>query len=803
MGAALLLLTSGLRQAHAFDHPGAPLTLSDLQAVKANVEKNREPWKSGFASLAGDGRSKLTYKMQGPFASVSRAPHKNRNQWMSDMSAVWNLARMWYFTGNTAYAQKSRDILLAWANTQTEFVGRECMLDLGDFAYKFVGGAEILRGTWPGWTEADTTAVKKYFAKVLLPASNPYGESQFGAANKGALALVAMGLMAIFNDDTARLNQVVYQVRSLAHVGLRSSNEIGLLGDSLRDQGHAHGQLFSLAMLAEALWKQGIDIYSDYDNRLLAAGEYFARVNDLVPTPFLPFGTTDAYYIADRTNRGWGGGNVALSILHGAYAVRKRMPAPYIALRLPEMPVNGDSFMFLKEADTSAAKPAPPLPLPSTTPITSGFTDVEIGGASPVGGASYSGGTWTVQGGGTDMWGEKSDSCHFACKAITGDCAIIAKVQSVQNTSPSAKAGVMMRASLDQGAPRTWMAVTPKVQFEQNIQGLAVYGGTNYSNKAYPIPGTTPSYWVKLERIGNIVTGYVSPDGTDWAATDVGRFKDAPPATLYVGLVVCSSAKGTLNTSTFSNVEITGGNGGAPFDIPVAPAALLASPGNSVVPLRWQPSFGATSYAVKRATSNGGPYSLAASGITGSSYIDKAVTNGTTYHYVVTAINSAGASGPSPQDSATPASPMVNVAVGGAATDSGNNPSGPQGAANAFDFNAGSKWLSSTQSWLQYDLGAGKAQVVKRYTVTSAIDVPARDPKNWNFCGSRDGATWTTLDSRSNQTFATRCQVNAYNLANTKSYRFYRLEVTANNGDKSTQLSELGLWTDPSPPHGR
>ena len=42
---------------------------------------------------------------------------------------------------------------------------------------------------------------------------------------------------------------------------------------------------------------------------------------------------------------------------------------------------------------------------------------------------------------------------------------------------------------------------------------------------------------MKLERIGNIVTGYVSPDGTNWAATDVGRLDD-PPATMYVGLVV-------------------------------------------------------------------------------------------------------------------------------------------------------------------------------------------------------------------------------------------------------------------------
>jgi hypothetical protein len=122
-------------------------------------------------------------------------------------------------------------------------LGRESMLDLGDYAYYFVGGADILRGTWADWKDDDTAAVKKYFKNVLMPASNPYGESQFGATNKGALALNALGLMAIFNDDTETLDRVVYQVRTLAHIGLRSSNDIGRLGDYLRDQGHAHGQL--------------------------------------------------------------------------------------------------------------------------------------------------------------------------------------------------------------------------------------------------------------------------------------------------------------------------------------------------------------------------------------------------------------------------------------------------------------------------------------------------------------------------------------------------------------------------------
>jgi hypothetical protein len=784
---------TGSSEVRVIKHPGAPLTLSDLQTLKAYVEQGKEPWKSAYDLLAKDGKAQFTYGMAGPFAKVSRAPDENLWPWRNDMVAIWNLSRMWYFTGDDRYANKAREILLAWATTQVEFSGRESMLDLGDYAYLFVGGADILRGTWPGWTEADTAAVKKYFNNVLMPASNPYGESQFGAANKGALALVALGLMAIFNDDIETLDRVVYQTRTLAHIGLRSSNDIGMLGDYLRDQGHAHGQLRSLVMLAEALWKQGIDVYSDFDDRLLAAGEYFARVNELVPTTALPFGTTDAYYTADNTNRGWrgsSGGNIVLNQIHAAYVLRKGLQAPFIAQRRLWMPVDGTSFMFLKDSDTSEAARGPELPIPSTTSITSGFSSVDIGGATPTGAATYAAGTWTVVGGGTEIWAA-NDSCHFAYKAITGNSAIIAKVESVQNTSLSAKAGVMMRTSLDAGAPRAWMAITNRNQAEQNMPQLAVYGGTNYGNKAFNIANSAPSYWVKLERIGNIITGYVSPDGTNWAATDVGRIDAPVPDTIYVGLVVSSAANGTLNTSTFSNVQITGGDGGAPSAIPAAPAMLLASPGDGAVPLRWQASFGATSYTVKRSTASGGTYSPIASGVTGSSYTDKSVTNGATYYYTVTATNSAGTSGDSPVDSATPVRPLVNVATGGIATDSASNPTN---AASAFDQNSATQWFySGVTGWLQYDLG--HTERVQRYAVTSSNDRVPRDPKDWQFQGSNDGSTWTTLDTQSNQAFAERYERKTYTIASPASYRYYRLNITANNGDITfTDLSEIGLF---------
>lgn len=639
--------------ARVINHPGVGVSLSDLATLKAYIDQGREPWKSGYNQLANSPNSRLSYRGRGgPFAKVSRAPDENLNAWRSDMVAISNLSRMWYFTRNEQYAEIAKWLLLRWATTQTEFSGRESMLDLGDYALDFVGGAEILRTTWPGWKEADTEIVKKYFKDVLMPAANPYGESMFGAANKGALSLLALGLMAIYNDDIETLDRVVYQARTLAHIGLRNSNDIGMLGDYLRDQGHAYGQLRSLTVLAEALWSQGIDIYSDFDNRLLAAGEYFARVNDLVPTTALPFGTTDRYYLTDVTNRGWDGanrGSTALTQIYNAYVMRKGLQAPFIAQRLLGTSVDGTSFMFLRESDTSKATPPPALPIPSTASITSGFSSADIGGPSRAGSAAYAAGKWNVAGSGWGIW-TALDSSHFVYKALTGNSAIIAKVESLENTHPSAMAGVMMRTSLEPGAPRAWMAINYKSEALQNMTKLAVYGSSNYANK---VASAGPTHWVKLERIGNIITGYVSPDGTNWAATDVGRIDAPVPDTIYVGLVV-TSVTSKLNNSVFSNVQITGGDGGAPSIIPEAPAMLLASPGDGAVPLRWQASFGATGYSVNRSEFDGGPYEAIASDVTGSSYTDTSVTNGTTYYYTVTATNSAGTSGNSPADSATP-----------------------------------------------------------------------------------------------------------------------------------------------------
>jgi hypothetical protein len=90
--------------------------------------------------------------------------------------------------------------------------------------------------------------------------------------------------------------------------------------------------------------------------------------------------------------------------------------------------------------------------------------------------------------------------------------------------------------------------------------------------------------------------------------------------------------------------------------IPAAPTNLTATAGDAQVRLTWSASSGATSYNVKRSTTSGGPYAQTAVS-TSNSYTDTALTNGTTYYYVVSAVNSAGESANSAQVSALPSNP--------------------------------------------------------------------------------------------------------------------------------------------------
>lgn len=118
-------------------------------------------------------------------------------------------------------------------------------------------------------------------------------------------------------------------------------------------------------------------------------------------------------------------------------------------------------------------------------------------------------------------------------------------------------------------------------------------------------------------------------------------------------------------------------------------------------------------------------------------------------------------------------------------------PTASEGSPHLVDGDYSTKYLIQTyhsDMWVQ--LKFISATVLNAYTLTSGGDAAERDPKNWQLMGSNDGNTWVELDSQTGQSFSNRNETVRYGFNNSTAYTYYRLYITANNGDGLFQLSE-------------
>ena len=92
----------------------------------------------------------------------------------------------------------------------------------------------------------------------------------------------------------------------------------------------------------------------------------------------------------------------------------------------------------------------------------SSWSDANIGYPGKLGSARESNGTWTVTGGGSDVW-DKHDQFNLFTRKVLGNTVITARVDSLTNTDPWAKAGVMLRASTSGTSPFAYVFVTPHI----------------------------------------------------------------------------------------------------------------------------------------------------------------------------------------------------------------------------------------------------------------------------------------------------------------------------------------------------
>ncbi len=180
--------------------------------------------------------------------------------------------------------------------------------------------------------------------------------------------------------------------------------------------------------------------------------------------------------------------------------------------------------------------------------ISNPWQQTAIGSPRIEGDAIFDNGTFTLSSACRDIHGQ-SDSFHYVYQAVTGNCEIIARVASMDNTNAGAKAGVMIRDTLNADSRHFSTFVTPSqgILFSRRLNT----GGFSTTDAATSL--TTPC-WVKIKRVGSLFTSSYSQDGVTWIGLGTQGFSLS--SILYIGLAVTSKNETTICSATFDNVSI-------------------------------------------------------------------------------------------------------------------------------------------------------------------------------------------------------------------------------------------------------
>lgn len=129
-------------------------------------------------------------------------------------------------------------------------------------------------------------------------------------------------------------------------------------------------------------------------------------------------------------------------------------------------------------------------------------------------------------------------------------------------------------------------------------------------------------------------------------------------------------------------------------------------------------------------------------------------------------------------------------------------------AYGAFDRTAvrspGQAWFSNVgpPAWLRYDFGVGASKVITHYAVTAITGNPSNPndtngaPKDWTFEGSNDASSWTVIQTITNQTAWATSETRTFQTSNTTGYRYYRINISANNGFASyVNIAEMAMYS--------
>jgi fibronectin type 3 domain-containing protein len=286
------------------------------------------------------------------------------------------------------------------------------------------------------------------------------------------------------------------------------------------------------------------------------------------------------------------------------------------------------------------------LAAPTGLSATGGNTTVALTWSTVTGATSYNVYRSTTSGSGYSSVTTGLSSPSYTDTGLTNGTPYYYEVTAVNSSGESGRSSEVQ--------------ATPNIAVPSAPTSLSAVAGNGTVALTWTASSGATSYTVKRSTTSggsytSIATGLTTTSYTDGAVIN---------GTTYYYVVVAVNSGGSSGNS--SEVSAT-----PYYPTPGAPTGLTAIPGDTKVVLTWNATSGATGYNVKRQDSTGLWVILAT--VSATTYTDTNVTNGTTYTYCVSALNSSGESTNSSSVTATPnpTTPSAPTGVSGAAGPAG------------------------------------------------------------------------------------------------------------------------------------
>jgi len=240
---------------------------------------------------------------------------------------------------------------------------------------------------------------------------------------------------------------------------------------------------------------------------------------------------------------------------------------------------------------------------PNNTPA---FVSQDVGSGFVAGSTGYDAGTgvYTLNASGQDIYFTE-DGFRFVQVILNGNGEVRARVRSLGNTNPWAKAGVMIRETLAAGSRHATMFITPPAAGNGFglVSRLVANAATSYSGG--PTLNAVPNNWVRLVRQGDVLTGYASANGSTWELVDSVTLTGLP-AQLHVGIAATASDTGVTTTAEFDNVQVIGAQAVVAPTVTLSAASAIESGPFTIQAQFSQPVTGLTAsdFALSNATAS-------------------------------------------------------------------------------------------------------------------------------------------------------------------------------------------------------